>query len=313
MTPLDRAVTAAYGEAATVVSRTPSIYATSHPLTDVVVEVGGGRTVALLQKDVATLLPGADATRPAFLRDPGREGRVYRRLLAEVDVGAPRLGGEGEGWLLLEKVPGVELYQVGDVGVWRAVAERVAAMHRALSRWSDAEGGAEGAVHALGLLRHDGPALDAWPARAAATMATPSQVRWLGALRARYGEVRDRILALPQTVLHGELYASNVIVSDVGLPVARVCPIDWEMAAAGAGLLDLAALVAGAWSEEDRSAIAGSYLRAFPALGTDDLDVCRLHLSVQWLGWSQGWVAPPAHAHAWLAEAQQLSQRLGLV
>jgi Ser/Thr protein kinase RdoA (MazF antagonist) len=238
---------------------------------------------------------------------------VYRRLLAEVDVGAPRLVGEGEGWLLLEKVPGVELYQVGDVGVWRVVAERVAAMHRAFSEWSSAEGGVEGAVHALGLLRHDAAAVDAWPARAAAAMATPAQVRWLGALQARYGEVRDRILSLPQTVLHGELYASNVIVSDVTTPVARVCPIDWEMASAGAGLLDLAALVAGAWSDADRSAIAGSYLRVFPALGSVDLDVCRLHVAVQWLGWSPGWVAPPAHAHPWLHEAQELSQRLGLV
>ena len=309
MTPLDRAVAVAYGEAATVVSRTPSVYATSHPLTDVVVDVGGGCTVALLQKDVATLLPGADGTRPSFLRDAGREGRVYRRLLAEVDVGAPRLVGEGEGWLLLEKVPGVELYQVGDLGVWRVVAEQVAAMHRAFREWSDAGG----AVHGLGLLRHDAAALDAWPARAAAAMATPAQERWLGALQGRYGEVRDRILSLPQTILHGELYASNVLVSDLAAPVRRVCPIDWEMAATWAGLLDLAALVAGAWPEEDRAAIAGSYLRAFPALGREDLDVCRLHLAVQWLGWSPGWVAPPAHAHAWLAEAQDLSLRLGVV
>ena len=309
MTTLDRAVRAAYGPGATVVSRAPSIYATSHPLTDVVVDVGGGRTVALVQKDVATLLPGAAATKPAFLRDPGREGRVYRLLLAEVDVGAPRLVAEGEGWLLLEKVPGVELYQVGDVAVWRAVAGRVAAMHQAFSSWSDAEAG----VPALGLLRHDAAAVDRWPGRAAAAMADPAQVRWIRALRARYGEVRDRILALPQTILHGELYASNVLVSDVAVPVRRVCPIDWEMAATGAGLLDLAALVAGAWSDDDRSAIAASYLQAFPALRRDDLDVCRLHLAVQWLGWSPGWVAPAPHAHAWLAEAQDLSLRLGLV
>ena len=309
MTPLDRAVAVAYGEAATVVSCTPSIYATSHPLTDVVVDLGDGRTVALVQKDIATLLPGAEATRPTFLRDPGREGRVYRRLLAQVDVGAPRLVAEGEGWLLLEKVTGVELYQVGDVEVWRAVAERVADMHRAFTTWSDAGDG----VQALGLLHHDAGTVDEWPARAAAALAASAQASWSRALRDRYGEVRDRILSLPQTILHGELYASNVLVSDLAAPVRRVCPIDWEMAATGAGLLDLAALVAGAWPEEDRAAIAGSYLRAFPALGREDLDVCRLHLAVQWLGWSPGWVAPPAHAHAWLAEAQDLSLRLGVV
>lgn len=299
---------AAYGDGATVVSCTPSIYATSHPITDVIVRTDDGRRVALLHKDVATFLPGAAATKPSFLRDERRESLVYRELLAGIDVGAPHLVGAGDGWLLLEKVAGVELYQVGHLGVWRTVAQEVAAMHRAFERTSQRDA----AVRSLRLLRHDAASIDAWMARACAVLAGSPSQRWCQGLRSRYGEVRDRILSLPQTIVHGDLYASNVLVSDVTEPVRRVCPIDWEMAATGPGLVDLAALVAGAWPEQERRTIAGGYLEQFPSLRLDDLEVCRLHLAVQWLGWSHGWTAPPEHAHSWLAEAKELSERLGL-
>ena len=34
-----------------------------------------------------------------------------------------------------------------------------------------------------------------------------------------------------------------------------------------------------------------------------DLARCRLHLALQWLGWSPDWRPPPEHAHDWLGEA----------
>jgi hypothetical protein len=42
------------------------------------------------------------------------------------------------------------------------------------------------------------------------------------------------------------------------------------------------------------------------------LDHCRLHLAVQWLGWSPGWSPPPEHAQDWLGEALGLAEKLGL-
>ena len=308
MTPLDQAVSAEYGAAAAVLSSTPSPYATSHPLADVVVDVGDGTTVTLLHKDVGAFLPGAEAARPAFLRDRRRERLVYEGLLPRVDVGSPRLVGAGEGWLLLEKVAGVELYQVDDLAVWRAVAGEVARMHRSFA----ALGATDEAEASFRLLRVDGPYLDRWMDRASAALAG-AEPPWFGQLRGRYGQVRDRILSLPQAIVHGELYASNVLVSDATAPVRRVCPIDWEMAGVGAGLLDLAALVAGGWSEQERCAIAAGYLDELPQLAAADLDACRLHLAVQWLGWSPSWSPPPEHAHGWLAEAQQLCERLELI
>lgn len=308
MTSLEGAVREAYGATASVVSCTPSAYATSHPVADVVVRTGDGREVTLLHKDVATFLPGADAAKPSFLRDARREPLVYRELLSRVDVGAPRLIGTGDGWLLLEKVQGVELYQVGDLDVWRTVAGDVAAMHGVLGAALEPAG----AVRSLRLVRHDAPAIDRWMARAHAALSGSAWQRWSSALGARYGQVRDRILSLPQTIIHGELYASNVLVSGFTAPVERVCPIDWEVAAVGPGLFDLAALVAGRWSDHERRTITAGYLDVSPLLDPDDLEVCRLHLAVQWLGWSSGWVAPPEHAHDWLTEARELSERLGL-
>ena len=43
------------------------------------------------------------------------------------------------------------------------------------------------------------------------------------------------------------------------------------------------------------------------------LDYCRLHLAVQWLGWSPSWTPPPEHAQDWLNEALDLAEKLELV
>ncbi|MGH2683850.1 MAG: phosphotransferase, partial [Actinomycetota bacterium] len=112
--------------------------------------------------------------------------------------------------------------------------------------------------------------------------------------------------------IHGELYASNVLVdrTDDGL---RVCPVDWEVAAAGPGLVDLAALTAG-WNEPDREAIVSAYMEEDSTADADafhrGLALCRLHLAVQWLGWSPDWRPPAEHAHDWLSEAAALAEEL---
>jgi hypothetical protein len=44
----------------------------------------------------------------------------------------------------------------------------------------------------------------------------------------------------------------------------------------------------------------------------DDLAWCRLHVAVQWLGWSETWSPPKHHAHDWLAELGQLAEAVAL-
>ena len=86
-------------------------------------------------------------------------------------------------------------------------------------------------------------------------------IEWLAE---RYEPVVERLAALPVTFIHGEFYASNVLVASGQRD--RVCPIDWELAAIGPGLHRPggAARWAGAPSERTalgRSPIAGTRRR----------------------------------------------------
>jgi hypothetical protein len=40
------------------------------------------------------------------------------------------------------------------------------------------------------------------------------------------------------------------------------------------------------------------------------LDWCRLHIAVQWLGWSPEWSPPPEHAWNWWEEALHLAEKM---
>ena len=93
------------------------------------------------------------------------------------------------------------------------------------------------------------------------------------------------------------------------------------MAGIGPAVIDLAALVVGKWTELERAELIAAYQAGLPAGNpwSDDfaalsraVDYARLHLAVQWLGWSPDWTPPVAHAHDWLGEAVQLGEKLGL-
>jgi Ser/Thr protein kinase RdoA (MazF antagonist) len=223
--------------------------------------------------------------------------------------------------LFLEKVPGLELYQVGDIATWRQVARWLAVMHARFA------GEAELLTQAAHLLRYDEGFYWVWIRRARASLgqAESSQPRDgrhpMERLARHYGEVIEHLMALPETFIHGEFYASNVLVQERAGEPPRVCPIDWEMAAVGPGLMDLAALIAGGWTEEEKAALAMAYYDVLvldsdcppaPDVFLTALEYCRIHLAVQWLGWFGRWRPFRAHAQDWLGEALRLAERLGL-
>ncbi len=123
----------------------------------------------------------------------------------------------------------------------------------------------------------------------------------------------------PSTFIHGEFYASNVLIQR-GDGAVRVSPIDWENAASGPGVIDLAALTTGGWSAAEREQIARGYLEQAAALGhpqsevelNEALELARLHLAVQWLGWDPTWTPPDEHRHDWLGEALTIARNLRL-
>jgi aminoglycoside phosphotransferase (APT) family kinase protein len=273
------------------VSRRPYPYRTSFEIDELQVALGDGTTAALLLK---SLDDDGRAAKPEVVRDPRREVEAYR-ILGQEELGAPRCFGafvDGErAWLLVEKVPGIELWQAGEVETWQAVARWLRLLHDRF----------EGRPPASpSLLRHDAGYYRLWAERARSRILDA-----LDPVIAIHEGVATRLTALPQTFIHGELYASNVIVQVNG--ELRVAPVDWEMAAVGPGLMDLAALTTG-WSGQACTAIVSAY----GEVDQTDLDCCRLQLALQWLGWSPGWRPPAEHARDWLAEALEIAERLEL-
>ena len=273
------------------VRRRPFAYRSSAPVAELEVD---GR--ALLLKDLSpqALTERARAAKLDLLHDPRREPEVYRSLLADAGLGTADLAAavvdpaHDRFWLVVEKVEGTELYQVGEV-------ERWAEAMRWLARCHDHFAGIAARDY---LVRYDRSFFELWPARAGVDL--PG-----------YESIVERLAAHPTTLVHGDLYASNVLVGD-----GRVCAVDWELAGVGPGALDVAALTMG-WGDAEAAALADEYRRALarppePAWLAAAVDAARLHLAVQWLGWSPEWEPPPEHARDWRAELPRLAERAGL-
>src|SRR5581483_3488028 len=92
-------------------SRRPYRYATSAPLEQLDVRLRDGTRLELILKELARerLMGDARATKPEFVYEPERELATYRELIGPAGVGPRFYGAGAAGWLVLEKVPGVEL------------------------------------------------------------------------------------------------------------------------------------------------------------------------------------------------------------
>ncbi len=297
--------------------RRESAYRSSFALEELDLELEGGEHLALIFKalDEGALSDAARRVKPDFLRDPLRELEVYESLLASARLTTATCFGThiepaaGRYWLFMERVAGVPLHEVGRRSTWEHVARWLARAHVQLSS----------APRPPSLVRYDAEFFSIWPPRALRYGRLDETVRLrLAEVASAYGAVVDRLVSLPQTILHGEFYASNVLVDEPDAP-QRVCPIDWEQAALGPGLVDLAAHAAGRWPRDDRAAIAAAYreeLASGDEVAADtferDLELCRLHLAFQWLGWAEDWTPPEEHQHDWAAEALRIAEELSL-
>jgi Ser/Thr protein kinase RdoA (MazF antagonist) len=314
---LERALTETRG-APTVVAdmtRRPFAYETSFAIDEIDVQLADGDRLALLAKDVggAGLSAAATDAKPSSLIDPAREIAVYRDVLGPAGLSTPRFHGasvdEGEGrwWLFLERVDGEVLTDVGELAVWEEAAAWAARLDSAVG---DRPAATEGR-----LVQRDSGWHRGWIDAAVAVVDHPLASR----LRTVSQPLVDRLDALPQAFVHGELYPSNVVVERGRIP-PRIAPVDWELAGTGPYALDLAALVSG-WSSEDRLSMCRAFHRSLPqerrtATSFDGLleavALCRVSLALQWIGWAPGWEAPEAHRHDWVSEAAELLDEVGL-
>lgn len=308
------------------IKRRVSDYHSSFALEELEVQFHDGKELRVIFKNVnpEALIEYARQTRPHFAYDPAREVKVYRDILTKHQLGTAECFGvvldsaRRRYWIFLEHVKGEELYKIGEFEIWLYVSRWLARMHTCLG------GEVAGLSEESHLLVHTDEYYWTWMQRARAyltrddhsqTEETRRSVRWLSQ---RYDRVVSQLLALPKTLIHGEFFASNVLVHRESEPL-RVCPVDWETAAIGPGLIDLAALTGGRWSEDRKSAMAVAYYDTLKTGGDSvpakdeffrALKACRVHLAVQLLGWSPEWYPPPEHGYDWLQEAMQNAREL---
>jgi len=281
-----------------ILERRPYAYRTSFPLDEARVRLRDGEEAVALLKELSrsSLDEGTRLAKPAFVHDPGREIAVYEKILAGRDLGTARWYGsisepdDDRYAVLLEKVDAAELWQLGEIEAWERAARWAARLHTTVE---------PGSVPCL--LRYDADYFRVWLDRARSFR---PETRTEVLVRAHELAVA-RLSKLRVSFVHGEFYASNILVS-----ADRVCPVDWEMAGTGPGVLDLAAL-ATAWQGADTTRLLTAYgdERGAP-VDEADFDAARLVLAVQWLGWAETWTPPLEHATDWLAEANAAAERL---
>ena len=269
-----------------------------------------GRSIELLLKELTAgrVLDAARKLRPSQVFDPRRELRVYERILRPARLGTPVLYAtvadepSGPYWLLVEHVDGSPLWQIGAFDMWEAAARWLARLHQ-LSASVVTE------THWLPF-RYDAAELHRWPPRALAACGASARAT-VHDIVGRYDQVVELLTAQPNCLVHGEFYASNVLVAG-----ERICPVDWETAGTGAAAFDVAALAAG-WDETGRQALVRAYRTACLAPPDEReftlaCEAARLHNAMRWLGLAGKWSPPPEHRTDWLHEASDAAERLGL-
>lgn len=313
----------------TGLKRKLAAFRTSFAMEELEIELQDGQTLAVMFKDSSwqALEGQARHVKPLFLHDPLREIETYRTILAPQQFTVPIFHGAdvnedlGRYWLFLEYVPAWRLTH-HEWQLWKQAASWVAEMHARTAQLVDLPELARRAH----LLIYDSDFYQLWPVRALeyskGNGIDPAGLRTaFEHIAKHYGNVVERLSALPQTFIHGEFVGSNVLVrGTTGRHV--VCPIDWEMAGLGPSLLDLASLTIGRWTPEQREALASAYCSSLSSGGPQniqcgdllqDLNFCELHLALQWLGWSATWIQPPNLAQNWAHEAVWRAEKIGLL
>ncbi|HSR68212.1 MAG TPA: phosphotransferase [Acidobacteriota bacterium] len=286
---IQKALQACLGVRAEIVGHQVLAKASSFPIDTLQIQPASGERVEVVCKHLSRdrMLEGAAGAKPGFVVDPLREAAVYLDLLAPLqdELGTARFYGFEDGILFIERVRGAELYECG-IESWQEAARWLRRFHEHFAdNWSGSEHLEER------LLSYDAAWFERWAERAGRFLEGESAA--FESARAGFSKRVEEIESYPQGLVHGELYASNVLAED-----RRIVPIDWEMAGRGPRWLDLAALTSGPWKADEITQIEGAY-------GLADADrpkvaFLRRALALQWLGWSPDWKPPKGQRQNWL-------------
>jgi hypothetical protein len=235
---LERLVPALLDKSSAIINiqRKRSDYSSSYHSDIITVQLNTGEHLKLFLKNFGF-------TR--FLKDGAKQRRdrergVYQVLLAGTDLGAAKCYGSvwdesrGTYWLLLEFVNGFEA-RFCEVEYWIAAAGWLGRLQGYFRRHPERLSACDF------LIRHDA---GFFRLKAQLALSEVSQISIplagrLARLLDRYDWIVDVMASQPRTLTHGHFRPCNIMV-DVKADPVRICPVDWEQAAIGSALYDLA-------------------------------------------------------------------------
>jgi len=247
-----------------------------------------------------------------------RELGAYRDLLAQAGLGTARYCGsvwdesEGRFWLLLEFVDAVPV-RYCEFEYWVEAAAWLGRMHGYFSRHQDRLASCDF------LLRHTADYF--WSIRELALQAVAQIAGDLVARLKKALNGYDRIVTVmanqPPSLVHGAFAPAQILVrkQDEGI---RVCPIDWELAAVGSPLYDLAFFSDGfqppkldrIWEAYRQEAMNRDVFVPDRETMKNVVDCFRLHRVLNWLSHSKERAFPEQKVADLVGMAEQSSHLL---
>ncbi len=288
----------------------PGSYFSAH----VTIEYATGRSDELFFKDLSrSYRPKEDL---GARRD--REVHVYRNLLADAGLGTAALVDvrqdpvTGQYWLLLEGLPGTIIEDANDrLGV-EAVSWLGRMQGHFVSRAADLIDDGYLIQHDYGFFR-----APLEKGMLQVEYLAPDSSHQFRALAATYDAVAELLANQPRTLVHGGFIPWHIIV-DTTVPQPRISAVDWELAAAGSPLFDLAYFTH--WANPDaRTSMYAAYRLAAEAHGVplppgDEMRRImagfRLYRTVAWLSQSSDHGFSPTKVAKLVRRASRLSDDL---
>jgi aminoglycoside phosphotransferase (APT) family kinase protein len=297
----------------TAVRRRSNPHSTLLPTEVLELDLSSGDAVSIFVKRL-------DETRPDH---PDKERRdrelmLYENLLANADLPVARCLGvrrEHDGRareLYLEHLDGLDLRYQG-LEHWYVAAGRLADLHRHFAERAD--------LHRARrfLLQLDHRYFEAWAERALAEVAQtyPDAAAKLTHVIEDLEPATAPLAAQPITLVHNDLSPKNAVVVTSVEP-ERLAFVDWELAGAGCGALDLVHLAFGL-DPEARRRLFDSYWLALEGsrLAIADrgeratlLAACELHKTLYRLAHVRAFGSDEATVSRWLDDAASCRSRL---
>ncbi len=292
----------------TLLGREATPYATTFPCEIVTCRIGRGKPRRLFCKYTA----GIDYTGHGHRGGVGHEIAAYRHILAQTNKFRPRFYGgytdseTGQYWLFLEYLEGsLRVGKLNDPAAMGKTAQWIAQFHVATQRLLCHDD-----LHFL--RRYDKDYYLGW-IRRTVDFAGPRYRKssWLRDLHAHAEDFLSPLLNSTPAVIHGEYYQHNILFHR-----GHICPIDWESAAVGEGLIDLACLTDG-WESKIADVCKATYVRTrwpqgVPADFERVLKAARLYMTVRWLGDDPDFTRS-ADARRYWTQLQDLVTELGRI